>query len=309
MKKPKFPLIINDAEVRNLNELKQNFNLKKIKEHFISGKLQNWLSVRRYNEEYEAVLNLNSRDEDFGKKLCEIFNIPYKEGDFSSVVDENETRERVQRQDRLRQYTQDTNVLDNYRYTAFNQEELMNIVNLWSDEIYLINNTFEIPLDIWNKSYIGIGEKVIAKINSDEKINFDNRGISFKNISFDKEYTALLERIDNEEKKEDEKTTYKSTYAAGQHNAEYYQQLIEQNKSSFKPHPKKSKKANHSPSRKEIRQTADYYRGQGNYQEAIKWYRKAFAMGDNDAQRMMELCRKESENTKPKDSFISRFFQ
>jgi len=55
-KKIKFPLILkNDAQVRTLEELQENFEFDRIYDYFVSGKLVTWLNDRYYEGESEQI--------------------------------------------------------------------------------------------------------------------------------------------------------------------------------------------------------------------------------------------------------------
>jgi len=76
MAKVKFPLeMANGTMVRNLDELKENFDIKKVIGYFLDGKLQTWLEDRYYDEEFEALSKLDENDSDLSIKLCSVFGI------------------------------------------------------------------------------------------------------------------------------------------------------------------------------------------------------------------------------------------
>ena len=53
-KKIKFALKMRDGvEVRNLQELQENFDLNQVTAYFLDGRLETWLSDRYYDEEVE----------------------------------------------------------------------------------------------------------------------------------------------------------------------------------------------------------------------------------------------------------------
>ena len=82
MARVKIPLTMgNGIKVRNMEEFKNNFDIEKVIEHFISGKLKKWLSDRYYEEEYEAVCKLEKSDCDLADKLCEIFGVEKGDND------------------------------------------------------------------------------------------------------------------------------------------------------------------------------------------------------------------------------------
>ncbi len=76
MKLVKFNLIVDEEKCRTVEELRDNFNLINILEHFESGKLEKWLKVRKY-EELEVIKTIDRGGDtlDIAKRLCEVFEI------------------------------------------------------------------------------------------------------------------------------------------------------------------------------------------------------------------------------------------
>ena len=179
----------NGVLVRTLDELKENWDLEKVLNYYLNGKLLTWLNDRYYTELAEEVSALNGINDngELQKKLCSIFGIEAE----ADLVDMEAVAERNRRLEILRQYTADDAVLKNVDKVAFNQEELADLLDEDEDVIYLFNNTFSIPLAIHNKTYIGIGN-VEAVINTKKYINLDDMGIKFSNVKFNKEFNYLL---------------------------------------------------------------------------------------------------------------------
>lgn len=181
-KKERFALKLSDgSEVRTLDDLKEHFDIKSVAEHFFDGKLLEWLEDRYYDDEAEEVKQLSSNDNDLAKKLCKIFG----------VESEEDILRRAERLDKLKTFTDDENIWFNVDKVAFDQEDLADLLDENTREIYLCNNRFSIPLRVKNKSYIGIGNAV-AIIRSDKPIDFNSLGIEFKNVTFNPEYLRLL---------------------------------------------------------------------------------------------------------------------
>jgi len=189
MKKIKLPLeMANGVMVRTIDELKENWDLTKVVEHFVSGKLVTWLNDRYYSDIAEKIENLPKDD---GKKLqqalCKAFDMPCEDVE----LDVDEIAERKRRKDLLRQYTSEEKILDNVDHVAFNQEDLAYLLDDEIDEIYLFNNKFMLPLSVEDKKYIGIGDNVVVEIRSKKSVNFKERKIEFENVKFDDEYQAI----------------------------------------------------------------------------------------------------------------------
>ncbi len=177
-KKIKFPLILKDGvQVRNLEELKENFDFEKIYEYFLNGKLATWLEDRYYEEESQQIQELNSSDNGLKKKIYEIFSVDYKEDD----TDLEELERRSKKMGLLKQLTSDNKILEKVDQTAFNQEELADLLDDGIREIYLCNGQFTIPIKIKGCHYIGVGTTVIS-INSKQDISLDELDIILENV-------------------------------------------------------------------------------------------------------------------------------
>ena len=181
-KKERFALMMEDgAQVRNIDDLKAHFDVGSVVRDFSSGKLLTWLEDRYYDEEADAIRAINDNDACLEAKLCKIFGVETPE----------EIERRLQRLNRLKQFTTDENILANVDKVAFDQENLADLLDEGVEEIYLCENRFVIPLRMKNKVYIGVG-KAVAVIRSKEPVDFDKIHITFKNVAFDDDYQKLL---------------------------------------------------------------------------------------------------------------------
>lgn len=78
-------------------------------------------------------------------------------------------------------------VLDKKHKVAYNQGDLEYVLEGIPDVVYLFNGEYTVPLTYRNIRYIGLG-KVKVIIDSNEKVNFNDFGIEFENVSFDEKY-------------------------------------------------------------------------------------------------------------------------
>lgn len=105
----KFPLVMKSGTgARTLEELKENFDLETMIEHFLSGKLKIWLQQRYYQNEAHLVEQLEIIDKNnIPGKLCEIFEV--------QNVDNNLCVEQIiqrnSRMEKLKQFTDDDVIL------------------------------------------------------------------------------------------------------------------------------------------------------------------------------------------------------
>lgn len=187
-KKIKFALEMKDGvQVRNLEDLRDNFDLEKTVGYFLDGKLITWLNDRYYEEEAEELEQLSKSDAQLNKKLCKILGVEYQDEE----LDPEEIERRNERIAKLKQYTDNQEFIDNVDLVAFDQEDLADLLDEDEDVIYLCQNKFIIPLRAENKKYIGIG-KAEAVIRSKTVVDFAERNIEFINVSFNAEYEKLL---------------------------------------------------------------------------------------------------------------------
>ncbi len=180
--KLRFALEMADGtQVRDIDALKEHFDLDSVKKYFSDGTLLKWLEDRYYEDELEEIEKISPFDNDLGQKLCDIFGIESEE----------DISRRLERLNRLKTFTNDENILENVDQVAFDQEDLADLLDKGIREIYLCNNRFSIPLRVKNKIYIGVG-KSVAVIRSDKIVDFETLNIVFRNISFNNEYLKLL---------------------------------------------------------------------------------------------------------------------
>lgn len=261
-KKIKFPLSMkNDAQVRDLDELREHFDLDKAIGYYLDGKLLSWLEARYYDTEADAVRALNKDDADVPRRLCEIFGVEYH-AEEAPKIDVEAVEERNRRLGELKQYTSDPAVLEKVDQVAFNQEDLADLIDEGYSDIYLCNNSFVIPLRVRNKHYIGIS-KAEAVIRSQERVDFEELGIRLDDVKFDEAYEKLTHETPEELYKKGCEAEDRQDYVTA---LEYFRKVAEMNNRDglFK---------------------MGWFHSNGygvtqDYQEAMKWYRKAADLGN-----------------------------
>ena len=176
-KKIKFALKMKDGvEVRSLQELQENFDLNQVTAYFLDGKLETWLEDRYYDEELEKLRELDKADSQLQKELCHIFGVEY-EAD-SLTIEEIEARNR--KLARLKEITDDEEILAHADSVAFSQKDLVDLLEKELDTIYLCGEKFSIPERIKNKTYIGIQTKL--EISPEKRKSYERNGIRLVNI-------------------------------------------------------------------------------------------------------------------------------
>ncbi|MBR4903170.1 MAG: hypothetical protein IKZ53_00695 [Selenomonadaceae bacterium] len=170
----KFPLKMRGVDVRNLEDLKKNFELDAAIEYFKDGRLIRWLESRYYEEEADKIAELNENAPDLRENLCAIFGVEFNEK-FSSL-------RLAEKKNILRELTDDGTILDNVAITALNQEDLAELLDAGTSTIYLCGEKFSIPLRVGNKKYIGVLDPPLIKIRATSQAELDDKNISFENV-------------------------------------------------------------------------------------------------------------------------------
>ncbi len=163
-KKIKFPLEMKDGvQVRTMEDLKEYFDLEKVCENFMNGKLLTWLEERYYEDEAAQIRSLQQTDPDLKKKLCQILGVEWTGED---SVDLDEIALRQEKLAKLKQLTDDEEILSKVDQVAFDQEDLADLLDEGVKEIILCDNHFVIPLSKRNIRYRGVGKAVVEIKNT-----------------------------------------------------------------------------------------------------------------------------------------------
>lgn len=179
-KKIKFPLILKDQnQARTIEEVKDFFDLERIYEYYLNGKLLIWLQDRYYEEEVQKLQGLDPSSQNIHQKLCEIFSVNYQE---QATFNQDISKRRQEKLKLLKQLTDDDEILTNVDNTALNQEELSDLLDEGIQTIYLCDNTFSIPLTKSNMEYIGLGASTV-NIKSNKDVSLDQYDIVLKNLT------------------------------------------------------------------------------------------------------------------------------
>ena len=189
-KKIRFPLKMkNGAEVRTLDELKENFDLESVLGYFTDGKLATWLSDRYYDEKAEAVSALSKDLPDLNAKLCDILEVEYQGGD--DVTDLEYIQRRNEKYRLLSTLTDDRELIDNIDIVAFNDKDIIDIFfkEKNNDVIYLYGEEFFIEhLLFENVCFTGIGsEKPCISLFSSSHNPLEEcakKRITFRNVRY-----------------------------------------------------------------------------------------------------------------------------
>ena len=165
MSKKIFSLDLKGVAVKDLEGLRENFDLERVVDYFKSGRLVEWLADRFYDDEVEALENISVDDKNLTAKICAALGV--------ECVDDLEFSQRISEKKKiLAEKTDDENIINNALTTAFNQDDLANLLNMEYKIIYLCGESFNIPIRIADRKYIGVlsTPKIKIKANSDEEI-------------------------------------------------------------------------------------------------------------------------------------------
>ncbi len=189
-KRVKFPLNMgNDIMVRDIDELKSNYNAEKVTEYFLNGKLLTWLEDRYYDVEAEQVKALaDSSGNDPAAGLGRIFGI-----EVESDIDVEMLKIRNERLAKLREITSDDEIISNVDLVAFDQEELGDLLDEEKQTIYLCGDKFRLPQSVNNIRYIGVNSPIIT-ISGDDEINLEEIGITIEKCIFSEDTQARLKK-------------------------------------------------------------------------------------------------------------------
>lgn len=183
-RKIRFPLIMKDgAEVRTLDELRENFDLEAVLGYFADGKLLTWLQNRYYDVESEKISALNPENSSFEAQLCEALGVTFSKNNIEEF-DLDYINRRNEKKEILSQLTTDEKLLQNIDYVALNQEDLIDCFDIGAKTIYLVGKTvFTIPLSVTGITYIGHSDAK-AVIRATDNVNFKEKNITFMDIQF-----------------------------------------------------------------------------------------------------------------------------
>lgn len=191
-RKVKFPLELKDGYLArsNIEEVRTHFDLEKIIAQFHNGRLKIWLDDHYLPEMAEQVAALDGDAPDLAAQLCAILGV---EGVTADAVDSYAIRERERELQKLRQCTSNERYLNMVEYAAFDQKDLDDVLKNNPTAILLCGGEFHIPLVAKQRTYYGIG-KVIAVIDSDENVDFEELGITFVDVDFDEAYEQVRKK-------------------------------------------------------------------------------------------------------------------
>ena len=84
----KLPLSVNGVLCKSIEDLKENFNIYDLLEHFESGKLEVWLRSRKFDEQLAAIQEIDEslEKEEIAEKIYKIFSLEANRSELSNAL-------------------------------------------------------------------------------------------------------------------------------------------------------------------------------------------------------------------------------
>lgn len=184
-----FTLRLKDnLEVRTLEELRDYFDLEKAVNYFHSGELLQWLEDRFYDDEAEAIENIDADDSNLSAKICAALNVECDDNlDFMRRIREKKAY--------LVEHTDDESIIANAAATALDQGDLGELINMGYTTIYLCGAQFNVPIRVAGVKYIGVLGVPKIKIRAKSQDDLDAQNISFVNVQLPWQKTLPIEEL------------------------------------------------------------------------------------------------------------------
>lgn len=173
----RFPLEMADGtKIRTLEELRANFDDKTVLDYFEDGLLTRWLEDRFYEDEVKALRNIDKNAADYPQALWNALGVDVIVG-----LDEEAIERLAEKRGMLHDLTDDSTIIARAPQTAFDQEDLAELLDRDENMIYLCGKEFRIPLQP-HVTYEGMlgRPKIIVKSNLEQKLK--ELGIVFVNV-------------------------------------------------------------------------------------------------------------------------------
>ena len=303
-RKVKFPLELKDGYLArsNIEEIRTHFDLEKIIAQFHNGRLKIWLDDHYLPEMAEQVAALDGDAPDLAAQLCAVLGV---EGVATDHVDSSLIQKREEKRQRLSQYTTNPILCDMAEFAAFEQGDLDRLIKEGAQEIILCNASFRIPLNVKNKTYLGVG-KAVAVIDSKTAVDFEALGIHFVDLPFDEKY---LETIADEPRKYFEQGQQYEEKGKDKKAVECYQKAIDLGCDDAilalaELYEKQGKeeamirllvKAGNQGNVGAMNRLETHFEEVEDYRSAIRWTEKKAKLGDADAMWWMGIRYREGK--------------
>lgn len=303
-RKVKFPLELKDGYLArsNIEEVREHFDLEKVIAQFHNGRLKIWLDDHYLPEMAAQVAALDSDAPDLAAQLCIILGV---EGVATENVDSSLIQKREEKRQRLSQYTTNPILCDMAEFAAFEQSDLERLVKEGAQEIILCNANFRIPLNVKNKTYLGVGNAV-AVIDSKTAVDFEALGIRFVDLPFDEKYREAVadeprryfeQGQQYEEKGKDKKAVecYQKAIDLGYDDAIFALAELYEKQGEEENMIRLLVKAGNQGNIEAMHRLETHFEEVEDYRSAIRWTEKQALLGDADAMWWMGVRYREGE--------------
>ena len=112
----------NGAEVRTLDELKENFDLESVLSYYLNGQLVTWLRNYYYDNIADKVEALDSASDDIPRQLCNIIGVEYVE--VGITIDD--IKEKLEHRKMLQELLPE----EELQFVATNYDELKKLIRI-----------------------------------------------------------------------------------------------------------------------------------------------------------------------------------
>lgn len=178
-KQIKFPLgMKNGAEVRSIEELRENFDMESLMKHFLSGKLKRWLESYYYDDILEKIQDLTGEEENFTEILAEALGITISGDSFNS----KDIIRQIRLKEELKRFVSETE-LEEMEYIAESQQDLEQFIDAGHKKIFLYGEKFMLPSRMKDTECIGIRTPVIS-VEAESKEEFKGQNIKLRDVEF-----------------------------------------------------------------------------------------------------------------------------
>lgn len=185
-RKIKFPLIMkDDIKVRTLEDLQTYFDLERTIAYYANGKLVKWLQDHYEDEIAEQILALDQNSDTLIEQICDLLGV---KPDNSSAVSLEYIRARNEKQEKVKQITDDKEIISNFDKVMFSQDELDAALSSGADKLYLYGTNFCILPEYHNVTIIGLNNPSVG-FDGHRKLEYTRNKIYFQNVN-------LLDRND-----------------------------------------------------------------------------------------------------------------
>jgi hypothetical protein len=205
-KRVKFNLIIDDKAVRDLNGIKENFNIDDLIDYYYSGILERWLDVRGFEDELNRIRDIKSNKLfDIVTKLADIFQVQNSNLE-KAIYHIEYIREK---REKLEQFRKDefqiSDIIDSY-HNGYNRQKSIILENssnraLIKESVSIIENEY---LELFKLNYRAFfvdfflnSPLTVLPILMNKKL----RGFLLQDVDIHKEIKSIMDIRDNEIKK------------------------------------------------------------------------------------------------------------